>query len=551
MIGSSNDTAPDNALPVMSRLQLRGLGRDALTAATAEMQAIKSANAWAADVRAALVTFLVALPLSIGIALASGMPAMTGVLTGVIGGLLVGALSQTSFMVTGPAAGLAALTVTATATLGSYRGVLAALVMAGVLQIVLGLVGAGVLSFMVPLSVIKGMLMAIGVILVLKQIPHALGYNADFQGDEAFRQLNDENTFSTLATAMERVHPGAATLTAVSLILLIVWSKTPARRWLPGPLLIVVLSVLLNAVMGATRPAWHLTGEQLVTLPPVGSWGELGAVFLTPDWQVLARPEAWRIALTLGLVASLESLLCLSAMNRIDPIHREPSTNRELLAQGVGNAVSGLVGGLPMSGVVVRSAVNAEAGAQTKAAVILHALLFVVTVLLLPGLLNQIPIAALAGILIYTGYRLAHPSLLQHAWRQGWRQFLPFLVTVVAILVTELLTGIAAGLVVGFVCVLLEHQRSTGFSVVSPPGAVLTRLRLNDRVSFLHKASLAQRLEKMPAGSRIELDGRNGQHIDHDVLELIHEFTATARSRSIDYRLVGIPDSTTMPARDP
>lgn len=536
-------------LTVLQSLQSTRLGRETLGAATEELRAIGRSRTWAADARAAVVTFLVALPLCLGIAIASGASPMTGILTAAIGGLLVGLLSESPFMVTAPAAGIVALTVNAVATLGSYRGMLASLVVAGGIQLLLGIVGAGTLSYLVPMAVIKGMLAAIGIILVLKQIPHALGYSVDFPGDESFRQLNNENTFSTLVNALERVHPGATTITTVSLVLLILWSRTThLRRWVPGPLVAVALAVALNAVFGWWRPGWQLAGDQLVRLPAAGSWTELAAVFQAPDWTVLARPEAWRVAVTLGIVASLEALLCLSATSRIDPYRREPSSNRELVAQGIGNAVSGLVGGLPMSGVVVRSAANVDAGAQSKLAVMMHALLLLVAVLAVPMLLNLIPIASLAAILLYTGWKLAHPSFLQHAWRQGWRRFTPFLATVLGILVTDLLVGIVVGLVVGFAFVVLDFQRSPGYAVVSPKGAVLTRLRLNDAVTFLHKATLAATLEALPPGSRIELDGRFCRHIDNDVLELIHEFKDTARSRGIDYRLVGIPEALTMPS---
>jgi len=537
------------AISLLSGLQFGSLGRETIGAAAQELRTIRSSHTWAADARAAVVTFLIALPLCLGIAIASGAPPMTGIITGVVGGLLVGLLSQSPIMVTAPAAGIAAFTINAVSTLGSFRAMLASLVLAGVFQVVLGLIGAGTLSYMVPLVVIKGMLAAIGLILILKQIPHALGYSVDFVGDQSFQQLNNENTFSTLVTALERVHPGAATITAVSIGLLVAWSLTTRlRRWIPGPLLVVLVAIALNAVFAQWRPSWQLAGGQLVSLPAFGAWSELSRVVQAPDWSVLARGDAWRMALTLGVVASLESLLCLSGTSRIDPYRREPSANRELLAQGIGNTVSGLIGGLPMSGVVVRSAANIDAGAQSKLAVMMHAVLLLAAVLLMPTLLNLIPIAALAAILLYTGWKLAHPSFLQHVWRQGWRRFVPFLVTVIAILVTDLLVGIGIGLVVGFAFVLIEHQRSTGYSIVSPKGAVLTRLRLNDAVSFLHKASLAAKLEAMPPGSRIEIDGRFTRHLDHDVLELIHEFKDTARSRNIDYRLVGIPDSTIMPS---
>lgn len=537
------------SLALLSELQVSSLGRPRDDTAGSAPQRIRQLVNWGADSRAAVVTFLIALPLCLGIAIASGAPPMTGVLSGLIGGLLVGALSQSPFMVTAPAAGIVAMTVTAATTLGSYRAMLATVVVAGGFQILLGIVGAGTLSYMVPLAVIKGMLAAIGLILILKQIPHALGYSVDFVGDESFRQLNNETTFTTLVNALERVHPGATAITAVSLLVLILWSTTTRlRRWVPGPLVVVVLAVAMNQLFASWRPGWQLTAQQLVSLPSFGAWSELANVVQMPDWSVLARPEAWRLALALGVVASLESLLCLSATSRIDPYRREPSANRELLAQGVGNTVAGLIGGLPMSGVVVRSAANVDAGAQSKAAVMMHAVLLLVAVLAAPALLNLIPISALAAILLYTGWKLVHPSFLQHAWRQGWRRFTPFLLTMIAILMTDLLVGIGIGIIVGFAFVLLEHQQSPGYSVVSPKGAVLTRLRLNDPVTFLHKASLAATLEALPPSSRIELDGRFTRHIDPDVLELIHEFKETAASRSIDYRLVGIPDASIMPS---
>lgn len=537
------------SLALLSELQVSSLGRRTRDAASGELAGIRQFVNWGADSRAAVVTFLIALPLCLGIAIASGAPPMTGVLSGLIGGLLVGALSQSPFMVTAPAAGIVAMTVTAATTLGSYRAMLATVVVAGGFQVILGVVGAGTLSYMVPLAVIKGMLAAIGLILILKQIPHALGYSVDFVGDESFRQLNNETTFSTLVNALERVHPGATAITAVSLVVLILWSTTSRlRRWVPGPLVVVLLAIGMNAVFGSWRPGWQLTGPQLVALPTFGAWSELANVVQMPDWSVLARGDAWRLAIALSVVASLESLLCLSATSRIDPYRREPSANRELVAQGIGNTVAGLVGGLPMSGVVVRSAANVDAGAQSKAAVMMHAVLLLVAVLAAPALLNLIPISALAAILLYTGWKLVHPSFLQHAWRQGWRRFTPFLVTMLAILMTDLLVGIGIGILVGFAFVLLEHQQSPGYSVVSPKGAVLTRLRLNDPVTFLHKASLAATLEALPPSSRIELDGRFSHHIDPDVLELIHEFKETARSRNIDYRLVGIPDASIMPS---
>ncbi len=508
------------------------------------------ANSWRADVPASVVVFLVAVPLCLGIALASGAPLFSGIIAGIVGGLVVGAVSQSQLMVSGPAAGLTAIVVSAITTLGSFRLFLVSVVLAGVLQVVLGIVGAGVIGYVFPMAVIKGMLAAIGIILILKQIPHAFGYDADFQGDEAFVQANSETTFSSLGTAFERIHPGAITLSVLSLVVLVLWDRPAMKRFklMPGPLIVVVLSTVLNAVFANGFPSLQLSGDHLVTLPVASSMQEFANLFVFPDWSGIGNSQVWFIALTIGIVASLESLLSLSATNRIDPYRREPSTNRELVAQGIGNSVSGLIGGLPVTGVIVRSSANVDAGAKTKASAIMHGALLLGAAALIPAVLNLVPIAPLAAILLYTGFKLAHPRLLKHAWSQGVYQFIPFVITVVAILLTDLLVGIGIGLAIGLFFVLLEHLKSPCFTIVSPKGANLTRLRLNENVTFLNKASLATTLEGMPEGSRIEVDGRGAKRIDHDVLELLREFEETARLRRIDLRLVGIPEQSIMPA---
>lgn len=508
------------------------------------------ATSWRADIPASIVVFLVALPLCLGIALASGAPLFSGLIAGIVGGLVVGAVSQSQLMVSGPAAGLTAIVVSAITTLGSFRAFLVAVVLAGVIQIVLGVLGAGIVGYVFPLAVIKGMLAAIGLILILKQIPHAVGYDANFQGDESFRQANQETTFSSIATAFERIEPGALVISLISLGILILWDNSRLKkiRMLPGPLAVVVVGTLLNLVLVASAPQWGLGGDHLVTLPVADSLSTFASFFMTPDWSAIGDSRIWRIAVTIGIVASLESLLSLSATNRIDPYRREPSTNRELVAQGVGNSLSGLIGGLPITGVIVRSAANVDAGAQTKASAIIHGALLLLAVALIPMILNVIPIAPLAAILLYTGFKLAHPKLIRHAWSQGWYQFIPFVATVIAILLTDLLVGIFLGLAIGFLFVLLDHLRTPCFTVVSPPGSVLMRLRLNENVTFLNKASLATMLENLPPSSRVEIDGRFCKRIDHDVLELIHEFGETARLRNIEIRLIGIPTQSIMPS---
>ncbi|MDH4064387.1 MAG: SulP family inorganic anion transporter [Acidobacteriota bacterium] len=486
--------------------------------------------------------FLVAVPLCLGIALASGAPLFAGIISGIVGGVVVGTVSGSNLMVSGPAAGLTAIVVTAIATLGSYRAFLAAVVLGGVVQLGLAALRAGIIGYYFPSAVIRGMLAAIGLILILKQIPHAVGYDADFEGDLAFLQANAENTFTAITHAIGRIEPAAVILSLVALLMLVVWDKTPLKkiRLLPGPLAVVLAGIAGQWLLPQFSPALQLGAEHLVALPVPSSLSDIGLLFALPDWSAFLRPDTWRIAVTLGIVASLETLLSLEATDRMDPYKREAPTNRELTAQGIGNIAAGLIGGLPVTGVIVRSAANVDAGAQTKMSAIMHGVLLALAVLAIPTLLNMIPLASLAAILVYTGFKLAHPSLLRYMWSQGRTQWLPFAVTVVAILLTDLLIGIIVGLVVGFFFVLLDQLRFPCFTVVSPRGSVLTRIKLQEQVSFLHKGALAQMLDELPAGGRIEVDGTSCRHIDHDVLEFISDFRQTAKLKHIDFRTVGL-----------
>jgi MFS superfamily sulfate permease-like transporter len=501
-----------------------------------------SLGVWRADVPAAIVVFLVAVPLCLGIALASGAPLFAGIISGIVGGIVVGTLSGSQLMVSGPAAGLTAIVLSGIATLGSYRAFLAAVVLAGGVQLALAGLRAGIIGYYFPSSVIRGMLAAIGLILILKQIPHAVGYDADYVGDETFIQATGENTFSALGHAFASIEPAAVILSALAFVMLVVWDKSSLKKskLMPGPLAVVLAGIVGQWVLPRLHPALQLGPEHLVGLPVLHSFGEIASLFATPDWTAVLRVDTWRIAVTLGIIASLETLLSLEATDRMDPFKREAPTDRELAAQGAGNVISGLIGGLPLTGVIVRSAANVDAGAQTKMSAVLHGILLLIAAVTIPTFLNLIPLATLAAILIYTGFKLTHPRLLTHAWRQGRTQWLPFVVTVVAILLSDLLVGIAIGLSVGFVFILLDQLRSLGFTVVSPKGSVLTRLKLHEQVSFLQKASLARTLDALPAGSRVEIDGTACRHIDHDVLEFISDFRQTARLRQVDFRIVGI-----------
>lgn len=510
-----------------------------MTASPAELRQPQ----WRHDAPAAVVVFLVALPLCLGVALASGAPLFAGIIAGVVGGLVVAPLSGSALMVSGPAAGLTAIVLAAITQLGDYRAFLTAVVLGGLIQLGLAAVRAGIIGLYFPAAVIKGMLSAIGLVLILKQLPHAVGYDADAMGDETFRQANAENTFSGLGHALDALEPGAVLIALLSLVLLFGWGATPLARMrlLPAPLAVVALGVGVNAVFPALLPAWTLAPTHLVQLPVPSDAAALAAQFAFPAWEALANPVVWRVGVTLGIVASLETLLSLEATDKMDPYRREAPPNRELFAQGIGNAVSGLLGGLPVTGVIVRSAANVNAGARTRWSAILHGVLLAVAVLAIPRMLNLVPLAALAAILLHTGWKLAHPAILRGMVRLGRSQWVPYVITVTAILMTDLLVGIAIGMTVGVFIILRETLRNPPFSVVSPSGAVLTRWQLHDHVNFLHKAALLEALHALPDGARLEVDGRATRRFDADALDALHAFEETARLRRIDYRLVAIP----------
>jgi len=497
---------------------------------------------WRDDVPASIVVFLVALPLCLGIALASGAPLLSGLVAGVVGGLVVGALSGSHLMVSGPAAGLTAIVLAGIQQVGGFPRFLPAVIIAGGIQVALGAAKAGVIGYYFPSSVIRGMLAAIGLTLILKQLPHAVGYDADFIGDMAFVEPNGETTFSALASALQSTQPGAIAAALFGVLILVLWPKTPFAKvkLLPAPLVVVAVGIGLNVLLQGISPDWAIRGTHLVNIPenPSDLFGQL----TLPDWSAFGDKAVWTLAVTLGIVASLESLLSLEATNKIDPLRREAPANRELFAQGVGNITSGLLGGLPLTGVIVRSSANVDAGGRSRLSAILHAILLLAAVLLLARMLNQIPLAALAAVLLVTGYKLSAPSLWRAAWKLGPMQFIPFAATIVAVLLTDLLVGISIGLAIGIAFVVFEQMRRPAFKQVSPPGAVLTRFELPDQVTFLSKAKLAKTLDELPAGTRVEIDGRKTSQFDHDALEVLLGFRETARSRNIDYRLVGVPD---------
>jgi SulP family sulfate permease len=499
------------------------------------------------DLGAAVVVFLVALPLCLGVALASGAPLFAGIIAGVLGGLVVAPLSGSQLMVSGPAAGLTAIVLSAIGTLGGFEPFLLAVVIAGAIQVGLGLIGAGVISYYFPSSVIKGMLAAIGIILILKQVPHAVGYDADAMGDESFRQANNQTTLSALLEIPQLLEWGAVLIAVVSLALLLLWERPAlkALTFFPGPLAVVLAGLGVNTLLGMLGSPLVLEASHLVQLP---SFGELAGQFSFPQWAAISNPAIWRVAVTIAIVASLETLLSMEATDKIDPLKRQSPPNKELIAQGVGNTLSGLLGGLPVTGVIVRSSANIDAGGKTKRSAIAHSMLLLIAVMAIPGLLSRIPLAALATILVYTGYKLAHPRLFRAAWATGREHFIPLAVTVIAILFTDLLVGIAIGLAVGAFFILRAHAKAPALRQISIDGAVLTRYVLPDQVTFLAKASLSEFLQRVPPGSRLEIDGRRAQRVDYDIAELLQDFRATAAAQGIDYRLVGLPEVRSTPA---
>ncbi len=501
-------------------------------------------ESWRQDFPASIVVLLVALPLCLGIALASGAPLSSGLMAGVIGGIVVGMISDSQLMVSGPAAGLTAIVLAGITAVGSFPAFLTAVIIGGVLQIVLSFLRAGVIGYYFPSAVIRGMLAGIGVILILKQLPHAVGYDSDYLGDESFVQPDGENSFTAIFSAFDAIQPGAVVICLVSLLVLVLWAQSPALKkikLLPGPLVVVLAAIALNALFGVTQPEWVLGATHLVQLPVAETASDLLTFVIFPDFSSITNPEIWRLGFTLAIVASLETLLSLEATDKLDPYKRESDTNRELLAQGIGNTFSGLVGGLPLTGVIVRSSANIQAGGRTRYSAILHGILLLVAVLSIPSALNYIPLSALAAILLFTGYKLAAPSLWVSTYKLGVQQFIPFAVTVVAIVLTDLLVGIAVGMLVGLTFILSEYLRQPALMRVSAPDAVLQRFQLPDQATFLSKANISQTLDALAPGSRIEIDGRNTKRFDHDVLEILHEFRTTAALREIDYRLVGVP----------
>ncbi len=489
----------------------------------------------AADIPSSIVVFLVALPLCIGIALASDATPFSGLLAGVIGGVVVGLLSGSSLSVSGPAAGLAAIVAAAIHDLGSFQAFLMASFIAGLLQLLFGLFKAGGIGRYVPNAVIKGMLAAIGILIILKQIPHFVGYDADPEGEESFIQPDGQNTFSELWIALSRISPLATLIATVAAAILLFYETNFMRKqawvkYLPGPLVAVVSGILLNMFLVPDGHALALSDEHVVQIPIFQSTNELLGFITTPDWTALGNYKVWITAVTLAIVASLETLLSLEAADKLDPQKRISPSNRELFAQGTGNMLSALVGGLPITSVVVRSSANINAGAKSKASTIFHGLLLMICVFSIPSVLNMIPKAALASVLILTGYKLANVALFKDYMKKGKQQFIPFIITIVAIIFTDLLIGILIGILVGFYFVMRSNYRSS-MIMVEDEGKYL--IRFAREVSFLNKSKLVDYLQKIPDNSAVLIDPLRNEFMDQDIIETVNDFIASSQPRGI------------------
>ena len=495
------------------------------------------------DAPASLVVFLVALPLCLGIALASGAPPLSGLIAGIIGGLIVGLLSGSQLGVSGPAAGLAVIVFNGIQEMPSFEMFLLAVFVGGIIQMLLGFARAGIIGFYFPSSVIQGMLAAIGIIIFLKQIPHAFGYDFEPEGSLEFAQDASHNTLSDLLLMLNYTEPTAIVISVTGLFFLLLWERPFMKalnwtRYLPGSLVAVVSGVLINYFTLGGQYA--LSSDHLVQIPLMNNG--ISDMITTPDFSGWMRSDVWLLGATIAIVASLETLLCVEATDKLDPEQRVTPTNRELVAQGAGNMISGLIGGLPITQVIVRSSANIMSGGRTKLSAILHGLLLIVSVLVIPGLLNLIPLSSLAAILLVVGYKLAKPAQFVSIAKSGIRNFIPFVVTVLAIVFTDLLVGIGIGMVVALILVIEGYVR-TGAKFSFKPRLEKEEekqneftLRLGKMVPFLHKAGMQRMLEQFPENGKVTIDATNTEQLDTDVEDIISNFVDAKQAEQRDWQ---------------
>jgi len=497
------------------------------------------------DIPASIVVFLVAMPLSLGIAMASGAPLYSGIISGIVGGVIVGLLSGSSLGVSGAAAGLAIIVLNAISDLGGFEIFLVSVILAGIIQIIMGYLRAGIIGYYFPSSVIEGMLAGIGIIIFLKQVPHAVGYDNTPEGDYSFLGADGENTFTELIHMFENINIGSVIVTLVSLAILIFWDTKFMKsknftKIIPGPLVAVATGIILNNIF-SVFPKFTIGPEHLVSIPVPSNFNEFAGNFSFPDFSALTNSEVYITAIVIAVVASLETLLSLEAADKQDPLKRVSPTNKELKAQGIGNIISGFIGGLPITQVIVRSSANMQSGGKTKSSTILHGIWLLLSIILIPKLLNQIPLATLAAILLLVGYKLAKPELFRKMYQHGMGQFLPFIVTIVAMLFSDLLKGISLGMVVA-IFIILRNNYKVPYKIKTSKilGENEIKIMLSEDVTFLNKASILNILNQIPDNSSVIIDGSNTQFIHHDIFEIIEDFKINYVTRNIELSLVNL-----------
>ncbi|HEY4876796.1 MAG TPA: SulP family inorganic anion transporter [Puia sp.] len=492
------------------------------------------------DLSAGLSVFFVALPLCLGIALASGAPIYAGILSGIIGGLVVALISGSQLAVSGPAAGLTTLVAASIISLGDFHFFLLTVIVAGFFQLLLGLLKLGTIAYYFPSSVIKGMLAAIGIILISKQIPLALGYDQPNFWTSSFVHLfSPQNFFSNLRNLNHHISKGAILITCVSLIVLILFQSYRAKKLkiIPAPLLVVIIGIIANVVFTNNGSTFSLRQTQLVNIP-----SNVFANISLPDFsKIFSNINIWKDGMMIGLLATLETLLCIEAIDKLDKRNRITPVNRELIAQGIGNVICGFVGAIPITAVVVRGAANVDAGARTKLSAFIHGLFLLLAVLLIPFMLNKIPYASLAAILLITGYNLTKPKLFLNVWGLGWKQFVPFIITIIVILSTDLLIGVSIGLLISIYFIVQNNLRAEyKISRIIHSGIETDYIKLNSNVTFLNKVKLRKALDEVPENSVLTIDGTECNFVDYDILEIISEYENKALDKHIQLHLVGI-----------
>jgi MFS superfamily sulfate permease-like transporter len=495
------------------------------------------------DIPASIVVLFVALPLCLGIALASGAPLFSGLIAGIIGGIVVGTMSDSSHGVSGPAAGLAVIILSTLATM-PFETFLLAVVIGGVLQIILGLLRAGIIGYYFPLSAINGMLAGIGIIIAIKQFPFALGYDGEWKGPDFHEYMSDGSTVTALLQFLEHITTGAIIIAVVSMGILLLWEfyltkKYKVFKLIQGPIVVVAAGIICQLITKSFFPQYNLSHEYLVHVPVASGASSFFGQFTFPDFSQIGNKEVYILAVTIALVASLESLLCVEATDKLDPHRRTTSTNRELFAQGTGNILSGMIGGLAITQVIVRSSANVQAGAESKMSAILHGAFLLICVAFIPGILNLIPLPALACILLMVGYKLAKPSQFVKQYRLGWDQFIPFIVTILGIVFEDLLIGLALGCCVGSASILFRNYKNSHFlHIESSVGEHQIKISLSEDVTFLNKGAIIKEFVKIPDDTYLTIDMSKCYSIDYDVREAIEDFITNADDRNINVKLI-------------